>query len=456
YSCRAGPETEHHRRFSLNRPVLLLLALAIAPRVADAQRVVLVSVDGLRPDFYLHPGEHGVELPALRAMVADGVYAEEVESVYPTLTYSPHTSIVTGALPARHGIVNDTLFDGKGRFDDWYWRADAIRGKTLWDVAPGTTAAILWPATVGADIDLNFPDFWIPGDSRPWGDAMAGVATPQLLKEIGPVPAKPFDEERLEDLLFRSAELVLETHRPSLLLLHPIDTDAQQHRHGREQQDVASAFERTDRALGRLRARIAALGLADETLFAVTGDHGFFQTHTSIHLNARLREAGLLEVGRDGAVSSYRALAWPSGGSCFLMLRDRKDNRSRKEVETLVEEMLAGPLGGAMSLVPRSELDRLGAVPEALFALDAGEGYAFGKNLEGPLLSPSHDSGYHGSLPHHPKMKTGFLMAGPRVRRGLAVPRMRLIDIAPTIAFWAGWDLPEADGLALRELFEGR
>ncbi|HEY7700293.1 MAG TPA: hypothetical protein VIE88_17840, partial [Vicinamibacteria bacterium] len=95
-----------------------------------------------------------------------------------------------------------------------------------------------------------------------------------------------------------------------------------------------------------------------------------------------------------------------------------------------------------------------GAMPEALFALDAREGYVFGKKLEGPLLTPSEDLGHHGSLPASPRMKTGFLMVGPRVRKGVVVPYMRQIDIAPTIALWAGWDLPQADGLALRGLFE--
>jgi hypothetical protein len=107
-----------------------------------------------------------------------------------------------------------------------------------------------------------------------------------------------------------------------------------------------------------------------------------------------------------------------------------------------------------VSKVSRSELDELGAVPDAIFALDAREGFAFGKNLDGPLLTPSHDPGYHGSLPSQQKMKTGFLMAGPRVRRGLVVQSMRLVDIAPTLAFWAGWDLPATDGIALRELFD--
>jgi len=440
----------------LTRRTLLLLALALGPRPASAQRVVLVSVDGLRPDFYLDPEAHGTELPTFRSLMREGVYAESVEGVYPTVTYPSHTSIVTGALPSRHGILNNYVFDENGRFDDWYWRADGIRVKTLWDVVPGTTAALQWPVTVGAEIDFNFPEFWIPGSDLPWGAVMEKVASREILNEVGPLPAEPFDEEPLEDLVFRAAERVLETYHPELLLVHVINTDTKQHRHGREHREVAAAFERVDRALGRLRSRIASLGLAGETLLVVTGDHGFIQTHTSIHMNARLREAGLLEAGPDGAVSSYRALAWPSGGSCSLILKDARDAEARRRVEALVAEMLAGPLGGVMVKVERADLDRLGAMPQALFALDAREGYIFGKNLEGPLLTPSEDLGYHGSLPSHPKMKTGFLMVGPRVRAGVAVPQMRQIDIAPTVALWAGWELPEADGLALRGLFEDK
>jgi hypothetical protein len=31
---------------------------------------------------------------------------------------------------------------------------------------------------------------------------------------------------------------------------------------------------------------------------------------------------------------------------------------------------------------------------------------------------------------------------------------MRQIDIAPTIALWAGWDMPDTEGIALAGLFE--
>ncbi len=277
---------------------LLAIGLALAASSMAAEHVVLVSVDGLRPDFYLDPAAHGAELPAFREMMRDGVYAEGVEGVFPTVTYPSHTTIATGVVPAKHGILDNYVFDESGRFEDWYWRASDIKVKALWDVARGRTAAIHWPVTVGAHIDFNFPEFWIPGGDRSWPDVMKEVATPELLQDIGPLPEEALMGEAEEDLVVRAAETVLEKHRPGLLLLHVANTDGQQHDYGREDPHVARAFERVDREIAQLRAKIASLGLADETLFIVTGDHGFIDTHSAIHVNAFLKKAGLVDLRR--------------------------------------------------------------------------------------------------------------------------------------------------------------
>lgn len=434
----------------------LVVNISLAVSSTAAERVVLVSVDGLRPDFYLDPEAHGAELPAFREMMREGVYAEGVEGVFPTVTYPSHTTIATGVVPAKHGILNNYVFDPSGRFDDWYWRSSAIQVKALWDVAPGKTAAIHWPVTVGAHIDWNFPEYWIPGSDRAWPDVLKEVATPELLQEIGPLPEKALTGAAEEDLLVRAAGILLEKHRPELLLLHVANTDGQQHEYGRENPRVARAFERVDRSIAELRAKIASLGLADETLFVVTGDHGFIDTHTAIHINAFLNKEGLLDLGPDGTVRSYRSLAWPAGGSCALVLKDPADADSLARLEKAIDEMLEGPMGEVVSKVSREELHGLGAWPGAVFALEAEEGYIFGKNLQGELLTATDDLGYHGYLPRRPKMRTGFLMTGPRVRHGVRVPRMRQVDIAPTIALWAGWELGPVDGFALRGLFEER
>ena len=86
-------------------------------------------MDGLRPDFYLED-----RWPALtmRTMAAEGAHALGVRGVHPTVTYPSHTTLVTGAFPARHGIPHNTPFEAEGATGRWYWQADGIRARTLW------------------------------------------------------------------------------------------------------------------------------------------------------------------------------------------------------------------------------------------------------------------------------------------------------------------------------------
>jgi predicted AlkP superfamily pyrophosphatase or phosphodiesterase len=372
------------------RRLVIIFAFFAAAAFAQDRRVVLISVDGLRPDIYLEPEAHGAELPNFRRLVREGVFVEGVVGVYPSVTYPSHTSIVTGVRPVRHGVLNNYVFDPTGRFDDWYWSNASIKVPALWDVAPGRTAAIHWPVTEGAmDIDYNFPEFWIPGSRKSFRDVEAEVVTPELFEliesELGPLPDEAIDEAPLDELKFDIAELVLEHYHPELLLLHVYNTDTQEHRYGLEHREVAKAFELVDRRIGELRRKLAALGLDDETLFVVTGDHGFIETHTSIHLNALLARAGLLDLAPDGTVASYRAIAWPAGGAAAIVLAEPEDRDAREAVETLFDETLAGPLGGVMTKVSRERLDELGAFPGALFALEAEEGYFFGTHRSGPV-----------------------------------------------------------------------
>ncbi len=94
--------------------VLLPLACAHVPRIASPPdegktRVLLVSIDGLRPEFY-RSELFARESSNLRALAARGVSAAGMEPVFPTLTYPVHTSIVTGVRSGRHGILSNTVF----------------------------------------------------------------------------------------------------------------------------------------------------------------------------------------------------------------------------------------------------------------------------------------------------------------------------------------------------------
>ena len=127
--------------------------------------MLVISVDGLGASLYdrLAAKIHISNLPRLRR---EGSYAEGVVGVYPTLTYPSHTTIVTGRMPAEHGIYSNLSSREPGKnLEDWFWFANAIKVPTLWDEARAhhmTTGAVFWPVTAGAPIDWDVPEIWDP------------------------------------------------------------------------------------------------------------------------------------------------------------------------------------------------------------------------------------------------------------------------------------------------------
>jgi len=73
--------------------------------------VLLISVDGLKPEAVLNAQAHGLTLPNLAQITRDGVYSSGVHGVLPTVTYPSHTTLLTGVSPAKHGIYANTTFD---------------------------------------------------------------------------------------------------------------------------------------------------------------------------------------------------------------------------------------------------------------------------------------------------------------------------------------------------------
>ena len=129
--------------------------------------VLLISVDGMKPEAILDAQSHGLQVPNLRAFMTDGAFATRVRGVLPTLTYPSHTTLLTGASPARHGIIDNTTFDPfLKNAQGWYWYAEDIKVPTLWDAAGAAhlnTANVYWPVSVGAKITYNLPQIWRTG-----------------------------------------------------------------------------------------------------------------------------------------------------------------------------------------------------------------------------------------------------------------------------------------------------
>jgi predicted AlkP superfamily pyrophosphatase or phosphodiesterase len=124
--------------------------------------LILISVDGMKPEYVTQASQHSLKIPVLRSFLTHGSYAEGVIGVIPTVTYPSHTAMVTGVWPAEHGVIDNTLFDPlREHPNTWYWDFSDIKVPTLYtaaDAAGIKTANVGWPVTVGAPIDYNIAE----------------------------------------------------------------------------------------------------------------------------------------------------------------------------------------------------------------------------------------------------------------------------------------------------------
>jgi len=447
------------RAFGGTLLLLLLLLTSLAPgwrsagsdSSAPEAHLVVISIDGLMPEYYRNPDRYGLKIPTLRRLRNEGAFADGVIGVYPSVTYPSHTTIVTGALPRDHGIVFNRIFEEPtapqtGR---WYWWASAIRSDTLWAAAQRAgrrTAAISWPATVEAEIDYNIPEIFDPGAPQggmPAWMLVARHARPAgLVEEILRAVEKP---EALEDddLRAEAAVHLLTRYRPHLLLLHLIQLDSVQHRTGPHSKEAYAELEKQDARVARILEAIGRAGLSAQTTVAIVSDHGFMPVEREFHPGVVLAQAGLVTFDADGRIREWRAAVWSNGGSAAVLLKDPSDRVVRETVQRLFEEWARRPDSPLLRVLDASELEPMGAAPMAAFFLEAADFCALGGEYRGDALRPARPTyrGTHGYLPDRPQMFASLILWGRGVRRGARAPVVKMTDIAPTLATLLGVDL---------------
>jgi predicted AlkP superfamily pyrophosphatase or phosphodiesterase len=442
----------------------LSLLIACAFRVAaqspsaTTHPLVLISIDGLKPEYVLQADAHGLRIPNLRGLVARGAYASGVVGVVPTVTYPSHTTLVTGVAPARHGIVTNNTFDPLNRNrGGWYWYASDIRVPTLWDAvmdAGRTTGNVHWPVTVGARITWNLPQYWRTGEADD-RKLVRALSTPDLYdtmeREVGVPYADGIDETITGDeLRARFAARMIESRRPALMLAYFTALDHEQHGSGPFSPASLATLERIDAIVGSLSSA-ARRAYGGDAVIAIVSDHGFQRTTRAVNLIHALRSAGFVDYapGADDRPTSWRATVWPGGASAAIMLKDTSDASTRTRVMQLLRSLAADSANGIERVIDGAELRRRGGFPGAIALVNLREGYTLGDNSRGPLVVNVSAGGMHGYLPDSPAMRASFIVAGPGIAAGRALGVIDQRAIAPTLARVLGVRLADAEVAAV-------
>jgi len=418
-----------------------------------AKHLVLISVDALSIDNW----EQINELPTFSALIRQGAYSRTLRSVFPTLTYAVHASLVTGMYPDRHGILHNHPFQPFVPEQEklWYWYRKSLRAQPIYDVARIhglTTAALMWPVSGGADIHYNLPEIVaLQGESQALkvlraGSALFCLELEMRFRHLRKGVGQPF----LDDFTTASAAHTLKKYRPNLMLMHLIDLDSQKHYHGTQSQATAQALERMDRRLAEMTVATKAAGTYDDTAFLVIGDHGQLDVHYRVRPNNLLRECGLIDL--EGGRREWRAYLQCSGGSAYLYVRSG-DDAAREQALGILRQTCAAGKHGLERVYEQTELRGLRVGNDIAAALEAQAGYYFDEAVDEPTVqlvsSPGVQYATHGYSPDKPNYSCVFIAAGKGVAIRGDLGTIEMVDIAPTMAKLLGVPFPCCDGLPI-------
>jgi len=421
--------------------VVFLVPTVVLGQSAKKHHVLIISLDGMGAEYLRRADEYHLKIPTLRRFMAEGVYAEGVIGVLPTLTYPSHTTMMTGVWPTQHGVFANQKFDPVGSLHGQaITEAATVKVRTLWQAAHDagyTTASVGFPVTTDASgIDWLMPaNVAFEGKGDDGGNEAADLSRhydhPAGLRETLAPDVEVMGAKDLERRRMAWTIAIMRRYKPDLMTTHLGDLDHAEHATGPFSPESLQALEGLDEKVARL--------IAEETnnypdaIVLVVSDHGFLPVEKTFHLNALLHEEGFLNPAQNDDLGNWKAAAWITGGTAAIILKDPHDVATEHRVSEVIQKAANDPKYGIARVLNQQEAAQLGGFPNAALVIEMRPGFKLGAGRVGKVLVDTPHTGTHGYLPQRPELQASFLMMGPGVIHGKNLGVIDMRQIAPTV-----------------------
>ena len=427
------------------------------------RKLIIISNDALvREDI-----EYLKTKPCMKELIFGGSFVETLKTVYPSITYCCHTSMITGAYPNKTGVYNNEV-DELGN-TDWNWERKYIKVKTLIDAFKEkgkTTANVFWPV-LGCDknIDYNIPEYW----SQPYDTSVIDafkrmgssdkviedIVKPNLYYLEGHERKHPFCDEFM---LSCARDMILK-YQPDLLVVHPGNIDGLRHERGIFNEYVTEQLDYTYYWIEKIIRALKETGNYENTDIILTSDHGQMDIKRWCHPNILLREMGLLEVDEDGKPKNVKAYMKPVGGSAQIFITDKENYQEiHDKIITEFTKYAKTGMYGIERVYTKEEADREEKLSGAFDIVLESDGYtSFGGKFTGDYYTTYDLSDYragrgtHGYLPDKGPQPC-MICYGPDFKKGVTVARRPTVDMVATLKKIFDLDMPDVDGEAIDEI----
>lgn len=265
-----------------------------------AAHVYLFLLDGIHmTELDARLADESGSLPNLRRL-RDGAAVSASGSIvnFPSITWPSHTTICTGSWCGHHDVVNPSYYlrdkresvspqgqqsrtEGfaSAQVESLYEAFRRVRGDAGWSAAihapfgRGADHAVLEGRNLGDRPRLKELTLEVQGDCDPrWEvDGHAGVISESVLDNRG---------------IAQVIELFSRAQPPGFVFHELALTDGAGHSYGPHGEGLKAALDETDRRIGRVLDLLESRGIADDTLFILTADHGMAPQDRSSSVSA--------------------------------------------------------------------------------------------------------------------------------------------------------------------------
>lgn len=207
------------------------------PPPGNKPRVLVISIDGLRPDVALR-----AEMPNLRGLMRRGSFTFWARTTEASITLPSHVSMLTGVTPHRHAVA---------------WNDDFAKAED-------------YPPPVPSLLDLADAHGYTTGHAF-------GKSKLRMITREDSVPADcayvPNGYAQNHQVAAEAAKIIA-AHRPEVMFVHFADVDAEGHGAGWGTPEQVKAAESADQGIGTIVYALDRAGVLDKTTILVTSDHG--------------------------------------------------------------------------------------------------------------------------------------------------------------------------------------
>lgn len=223
-------------------PIFLLLTLTLpgwaqtTRPIPEIRKIVIISVDGLRPDLALRAAT-----PNIHALMNAGSFTFWARTTAESVTLPSHASMLTGVTPPKHGLQ---------------WNSDL---PLIHPVYP------MFPTIFELAHQAGYTTAMAAGKSK-----FINLAKPGTLDWVY-IPYSSKDEDY--EVTLQAVAMIL-THQPDLLFVHLPSVDNAGHMYGWASPQQFDAIAGADQSIGLVLWALEQRNLLNSTFILVTADHG--------------------------------------------------------------------------------------------------------------------------------------------------------------------------------------